>query len=161
MIGISACLGGVACRYDGKSQTISELVQLVNSGKAEMICPEVEGGLPIPRNPAEIVGGDGHAVWQGTAKVVDNQGTDVTLIYQNGAKLAYQRLCEKNIEVLLLKEKSPSCGGHQIYDGTFSGNKLVGVGVATAYFLSQGMIVYSEADWESFKDEVVGGLDDV
>ncbi len=63
MIGISSCLGGICCRYDGKSQEQEALKQLVTNGKAIMICPEVLGELPIPRPPAEIIGGDGFDVW--------------------------------------------------------------------------------------------------
>lgn len=62
MIGISSCLGGICCRYDGKSQEQEALKQLVTNGKAIMICPEVLGELPIPRPPAEIIGGDGFDV---------------------------------------------------------------------------------------------------
>lgn len=151
MIGISACLGGVACRYDGGSQLVDELAQLVKTGKAVMICPEVAGGLPIPRNPAEIVGGDGQDVWSGRAKVLDNQGEDVTAIYQVGARKAYDVLAEQGITVLILKEKSPSCGVQQIYDGTFSGKKIAGMGVATAYFMAHGMAVYADTEWETAK----------
>lgn len=151
MIGISACLGGIACRYDGGSQTIDELVQLVNEGCALMICPEVAGGLPIPRNPAEIVGGDGRDVWLGNAKVVDNQGCDVTEVYQDGAREAHKQLVEKGVKILILKEKSPSCGANQIYDGSFSGHKVTGVGVATAFFMAQGIAVYADTEWEKAK----------
>ena len=122
MIGVSACLGGCPVRFDGRDQRVVEIEQLVKQQEAIMICPEVLGGLPIPRDPAEIIGGDGFAVWHGELK-------------------------EKGIDTLILKEKSPSCGSQWIYDGTFSGTKIKGVGVATAYFLNQGIKVYSESQW--------------
>lgn len=147
MIGVSACLGGCPVRYDGRDQKVVVIAELVKNKEAITICPEVLGGLPIPRDPAEIVGGDGFAVWQGTARVLTNLGEDVTEMFKKGARQAYQQLQEKGIDTLILKEKSPSCGSQLIYDGTFSGNTIEGVGVATAYFLNQGLQVYSETQW--------------
>ena len=126
MIGISACLGGVLCRYDGQEKAVPELKKLV--------CPEVMGGLSTPRAPAEIVGGDGFDVWNGQAKVITTNGEDVTKAYQEGAIHAYQKLKEQEIDLVILKAKSPSCGSSLIYDGSFSGTLKSGTGVATAYF---------------------------
>ncbi|MFC6345683.1 DUF523 domain-containing protein [Vagococcus carniphilus] len=151
MIGISACLGGIACRYDGKSQSRDELVELVENKKAEMICPEVLGGLPIPRKPAEIIGGDGYNVLEGKARVLDIDGEDVTSIYLAGAEKAYDNLKSKGINVLIVKENSPSCGSQFIYDGTFTGCKISGIGVATAFFKSKGLKVYSDTELEEVK----------
>lgn len=153
MIGVSACLGGCLVRYDGKHQKIAAIESLVLKNEAIMICPEVLGGLPVPRDPAEIVGGDGYAVWEGKAKVITNQGKDVTKMFQKGAILAYQKLQEAQIDTLILKENSPSCGNQWIYDGNFSGVKTAGVGVATAYFIKQGLTVYSEAQWLKRREE--------
>ncbi len=147
MIGISACLGGMCCRYDGRHQEAAQLKELLDKKEALRICPEVLGGLPTPRDPAEIVGGNGFDVWENRAKVVTNQGEDVTEMFKAGAKRAYAALIEKKIDQLVLKDKSPSCGSQLIYDGTFSGTKLTGVGVATAYFILQGMTVQSETQW--------------
>jgi uncharacterized protein YbbK (DUF523 family) len=147
MIGISACLGGALCRYDGQHQAVAQLVKLVQAGQAVMVCPEVLGGLPIPRDPAEIVGGDGNDVWAHQAKVITATGEDVSEQFMAGAKLAYQKLQELGITQLILKEKSPSCGSQMIYDGNFSGVKKEGVGVASAYFLQQGMSVMSDVEW--------------
>lgn len=151
MIGISACLGGIFCRYDGSTQEIAELVQLVRENQAIMICPEVLGGLTTPRDPSEIIGGDGFDVWQGQAKVFSNQGKDVTKEFKRGAVVAYQKLQELEIKQLILKERSPSCGSHMIYDGSFSGARKNGVGVATAYFIQQGIKVYSEDNWREME----------
>ncbi len=68
MIGISACLGGLACRYDGQKKEVPELMELIETGEAVMVCPEVIGGLSIPRDPAEIIGGNGFDVWKDQAK---------------------------------------------------------------------------------------------
>lgn len=154
MIGISACLGGVCCRYDGQAKEITALKKLVENGQAVLVCPEVLGGLPIPREPAEIRGGDGFDVWNGDAKVLTNTGEDVTALFKQGAITAYQKLVEQKITTIILKENSPSCGSKSIYDGTFSGNQRNGSGVATAYFIDRGLIVVSENDWETAIDRV-------
>ncbi|MEI5992248.1 DUF523 domain-containing protein [Enterococcus crotali] len=149
MIGISACLGGVCCRYDGQAKEITALKKLIDNGKAIVVCPEVLGGLPIPREPAEIKGGDGFDVWNDKAKVLTETGEDMTESFKQGAIIAYQKLIEHNITTIILKENSPSCGSKSIYDGTFSGNHRDGAGVATAYFISQGLVVISENDWQT------------
>lgn len=149
MIGISACLGGVCCRYDSQAKEIAALKQLIENGQAIVVCPEVLGGLPIPREPAEIKGGDGFDVWNDKAKVLTETGEDMTESFKRGAIIAYQKLIEHNITTIILKENSPSCGSKSIYDGTFSGNHRDGAGVATAYFISQGLVVISENDWQT------------
>ncbi len=156
MIGISACLGGVLCRYDGRSQTVPQLMTLVQTGQAVMVCPEVLGGLPIPREPAEIIGGDGETVWQGQAIVRTISGEDVTEQFKAGAILAYQKLQKLEIDQLILKEKSPSCGSRMIYDGQFSGIKKAGVGVACAYFRQQVLQVMSDVEWLESLEEANG-----
>lgn len=148
MIGISACLSGIACRYDGRAQSNQKLMEMVQKEQAVVVCPEVLGGLPTPRKPAEIIGGDGYDVWNNQAQVFEKDGQDVTEIYKAGAKIALQKLQELNVKTLILKEKSPSCGSLSIYDGSFSGNKIAGVGVATAYFLNNGLEVISDTEWE-------------
>ena len=156
MLGISACLAGVCCRYDGQANEIKALKQLVADQKAVIVCPEVLGGLPTPRTPAEIVGGDGFAVWEGRARVVDQTGRDVTLAFQQGAKRAHEKLQAAQVTTLILKAKSPSCGSRLIYDGTFSGVKVNGVGVATAYFKNHGLTIYSEENWQKALRELDG-----
>ncbi|MGM0217248.1 DUF523 domain-containing protein [Enterococcus sp. AZ126] len=152
MIGISACLGGVCCRYDGQAKEITALKKLVENGQAMLVCPEVLGGLPIPREPAEIRGGDGFDVWNDDAKVLTKRGEDMTDMFKQGAITAYQKLVEQNITSIILKENSPSCGSKGIYDGTFSGNHRTGPGVATAYFISKGLNVISENEWQTVTD---------
>lgn len=148
MLGISACLGGVFCRYDGGSNEVATLKQLVETKQAIMICPEILGGLPTPRTPAEIQGGDGFDVWQGQAVVLDKNGLDVTEAFKQGAINAFEELQKLDITALILKERSPSCGSGLIYDSSFSGTRIKGVGVATAYFIQQGLPVYSEENWQ-------------
>ncbi|WP_086347471.1 DUF523 domain-containing protein [Candidatus Enterococcus clewellii] len=154
MIGISSCLGGICCRYDGQAKTIPQLEALIKDGKAFLVCPEVLGGLPVPREPAEIIGGDGVDVWQNRAKVLTIQGEDVTEAFKQGAIIAYEQLKKMKINHLVMKENSPSCGNRMIYDGSFSGTHKEGMGVATAYFREKGIQVVSEADWECVLEEI-------
>lgn len=156
MIGISACLGGALCRYNGQEKAIPQLQKLVEEGKAVMICPEVMGGLSIPRAPAEIVGEDGFDVWNNQAKVITTTGEDVTKAYQEGAIRAYRQLKDRAIETIIVKAKSPSCGTTLIYDGSFSGTLKTGTGVATAYFIQQKMTVLSDEEWLILRGEQDG-----
>ncbi|MBC1422040.1 DUF523 domain-containing protein [Listeria seeligeri] len=144
MIAVSACLAGIACRYDGQDKEITKIKQMVVDGEAIPFCPEVMGGLSIPRNPAEIVGGDGVDVWNGRAKVIDNQEKDVTKEYKSGAMLALNKMQELHITKIIMKENSPSCGSCAIYAGTFSGKVKDGAGVAAALFKANGIEVISE-----------------
>ena len=140
-IGISACLAGRVCRYDGKSKTIDEMTELARSGDAIIFCPESLGGLPIPRLPAEIVGGNGNDVLDGKAKVVNQAGEDVTSMFVDGAERVLSLLKFNGVTHAYMKERSPSCGVKEIYDGTFSGRIIGGPGVTTALLLRNGITV--------------------
>ncbi|MGV7115292.1 DUF523 domain-containing protein [Paenibacillus kyungheensis] len=144
MIGISACLTGVACRYDGRSNLVQPLDQLIQQGKAVSFCPEVLGGLTTPREPAEIVGGTAEDVWLGNAKVITISGEDVTESFQAGAKRALEQAQQAKITVAVLKANSPSCGSQMVYDGTFSGNKIIGSGLTAALFRQNNIQVVDE-----------------
>jgi uncharacterized protein YbbK (DUF523 family) len=107
-------------------------------------CPEVAGGLPVPRNPAEIDGKDGFDVLDGKATVKNKIGDDVTLFYLNGAAKALETAIKNNIKAAILKEKSPSCGNSSIYDGSFAGTLKHGKGVTAALFERNGIRVFNE-----------------
>ncbi len=109
-----------------------------------MACPELLGGFSTPREPAEIIGGTGEDVLNGTAKIVTASGEDVTELYMEGAAktLAYAK--EINASAVILKENSPSCGSGFIYNGTFSGKKITGSGVTAALLKQAGYRVISE-----------------
>ena len=149
-VGISACLYGEKCRYDGEHQMNGELMCFFAPENVVLLCPEQLGGLPTPRNPAEIQLGIGADVWAGKAKVVDNCGDDVTEEYQQGAIRTYEQLQEANVEIVILKERSPSCGCSKIYDGSFSGKVISGTGVAAAYFIAKGIGVCSDENWKDY-----------
>jgi uncharacterized protein YbbK (DUF523 family) len=141
---VSACLAGCKCRYNQKAATGKHVEALVESGDAIPICPEQMGGLPTPRNPAEIVGGDGFDVLDGRAKVIDSQGNDVTDEFIRGAEQAHRIAQMVKAQQAILKPKSPSCGSSQIYDGSFSGMTRSGVGVTAALFIRNGISVSSQ-----------------
>lgn len=145
---VSACFAGINCRYDKKHNRIEEIRKLVREGDAIPVCPEQMGGLPTPRNPAEIVGGDGEDVLDGKAKVIDNQGNDVTRQFVEGAREALAMAQAVGATEAILKERSPSCGSCMIYDGTFSKSKKAGLGVTAALLRRHGIRVVSEETWQ-------------
>ncbi|EOP64182.1 MULTISPECIES: DUF523 domain-containing protein [Bacillus] len=149
MIIISACLAGIACRYDGNDNLISAIEELLQKEETVLVCPEVLGGLPTPRPSAEIIGGNGDDVLDGKAKVMDKDGNDVTKFFVQGAYQALEKIKDLNPEYIILKERSPSCGSSTIYTGEFNGNKQEGYGVTTALFRRHGFTVISEEDFEN------------
>jgi uncharacterized protein YbbK (DUF523 family) len=143
---VSACLLGIPCAYDGRGRPIEELLTLATRGLVVPVCPEVLGGLPIPRPTAEIVGGDGADVLAGQARVVTVEGGDVTDAYVRGAEGALAAAGRHEIATAILRQCSPSCGNKWVYDGTHSGNLKEGQGVTAALLRRHGMAVWSEDD---------------
>ena len=135
---ISACLLGFECKYCGGSNKLPEqqLAALGERFRLIPVCPETAGGLPTPRDPSERLGD----------KVVSNQGRDVTAQYQKGAETALTLARRYGCKAALLKEKSPSCGSGQIYDGSFTGTLVTGDGVAAQMLKEEGLIVFGESD---------------
>ena len=134
---VSACLLGVACTHRGESKT-NELVQRLSAvARLIPICPEVAGGLPIPRPSAEL-GPDG--------RVRTAAEDDVTGFYQRGADDAVALARREGISRAVLKARSPSCGSREIYDGTHTGVLIEGEGVTAAALRRAGVEVVSEED---------------
>ncbi len=135
---ISACLLGVACRYDGKSKPLSGIEKLMEKYELIPVCAEIFGGLPTPRVPAEICG----------EKVITKDGRDVTEEYIRGAKevlrLGEMFGCKK----ALLKEKSPSCGSGIIHNGKFDGGLAEGFGKTAELLIKNGFEVFGESQIE-------------
>ena len=150
---ISACLLGAPVRYDGRSVPLSHpLISLWKSqGRLIEFCPEYAGGLAIPRPPAEICGGSGQDVIKGRAKVTTEAKLDITQPFLIGAEAALARVRAKGIFLALLKEKSPSCGVHMIYDGRFNKKTVKGRGVTTALLKKNGIKVFSENEIETLE----------
>ncbi len=144
---ISACLKGFACRYNGDSFLLPELETVLSDCQVFPCCPELMGGLAIPRPPAEIRGGDGRKVIAGEAKVVNQLGGECTGEFLKGA-YATLKLCEEiKPEVVLFKAHSPSCGVGRIYDGSFRGRFISGDGVTTALLRETGVQICTEEDF--------------
>lgn len=143
---VSACLLGSPVRYDGCGKACDAALALQRSEGHRLIavCPEQMGGLPTPRNPAEIVGGSGAEVLQGKARVVDSAGYDVSEAFIKGAQKVLDIAYREGAAGALLKAGSPSCGCRQVYDGTFSGCLKKGEGVTAALLRQHGVAVCPE-----------------
>lgn len=144
---VSACLLGEPVRYNGTGMRCDDAIlrRWLDEGRVVPFCPEVAGGLPVPRLSAEISTGAGGAkVLAGEHRVLATDGQDFTPQFVAGAHLALAEAQRRNIRVAILKEGSPSCGSGQIYDGTFSGQRIPGSGVTAALLRSAGIAVFSE-----------------
>lgn len=128
---VSACLLGENCKYSGGNNLNAAVVKWLEGHEAVPVCPEVLGGLPVPRTPAEIVNG----------RVTTRDGRDVDREFRRGAALALERAKEERVELAILQPRSPSCGAREIYDGTFSGKKTGGQGVFAKLLLENGFQV--------------------
>jgi uncharacterized protein YbbK (DUF523 family) len=143
---VSACLLGEKVRYNGAAASSSNavLARWLSEGRVVPFCPEVAGGLGVPRPAAEIREGGGEAVLDGNANVVTVAGADVTSNFVRGARLALEAARTQNVRLAVLKDGSPSCGSGSIYDGTFTGQKHAAHGVTTALLERHGIRVFSE-----------------
>lgn len=145
---VSSCLLGNPVRYDGAGKRCDHAILQgwIAQGRVVPFCPEVAGGLPTPRPPAEIRDGAGGAqVLAGQSAVLESGGNDVSAQFIDGARQALALAQRKNIRIAILKEGSPSCGSTFIYDGSFSGQTLSGDGVTAALLRQAGIAVFSEA----------------
>lgn len=138
---VSACLAGRPCRYDGRAKPDAAIIALVEKGEAIPVCAEVMGGLSTPRPPAEITGGSGRDVLEGTARVLTAAGEDITAEFVAGAQEVAKIARELGAREAILQDRSPSCGCTQIYDGTHSGHQIAGEGVLAAVLHDLGVKV--------------------
>lgn len=133
---ISACLIGENTKYNGGNNFIKNVEKLYPLCDLIIICPEVMSGLKTPRSPSEIKNG----------KVINKANKDVTSFFKSGASLITYIAEQNNVKYALLKENSPSCGVHHIYDGTFSNNLIKGNGITTQELIKKGIQVFSEKE---------------
>lgn len=147
---VSACLLGQPVRFDGTGRRSDDVLfeRWRREGRLVPFCPEVRGGLPVPRPPAEISGGSGADVLDGRAVILTPDGTDVTRHFVLGARQALERARSYGIRLAILKEGSPSCGSARIHDGSFAGRKIPGEGVTTALLERHGIAVFAEDSLE-------------
>ncbi|MBZ0263472.1 DUF523 domain-containing protein [bacterium] len=137
---VSACLLGICCRYDGKHKLSGKLGEIQNVYDLVPVCPEQMGGMPTPRPPSMIVGGEGKDVLEGNATVTTDQGSDVTMQYINGAQQVLSLVQLLGIKKAFLKSNSPSCGCGAI---KVDGIVRPGDGVTTALLKRHGIDIES------------------
>lgn len=133
---VSACLLGTNCKYNGKNNKNDKVLEYIKDKYVIPICPEVFGGLSIPRIPSEINGN----------KVINKEGEDVTKYFMDGAYKTLDIAKSLNIKKAILKQKSPSCGSGKIYDGTFSNNIIVGDGITAKLLKENNIEIITEED---------------
>ena len=133
---MSRCLLGENVKYNGGNNLLKNpiLQRWISEGRVVPICPEVEGGLPTPRDASEIQ----------SDKVVNLKGKDVTKEFALGAEKACKKATAYGAKYALLKQSSPSCGSKTIYDGSFSGTRISGKGIAAKMLTDMGIKVFDE-----------------
>jgi len=152
---VSACLLGEKVRYDGSDCVRHGILDVwAEQGRIVPLCPEMAGGLPTPRPPAEIEGGDAGAVLHGKSNIRRKDGTNVTDAFVQGAEKALAECWKHRIKIVILKDGSPSCGTNRVNDGAFSGHKIKGQGLTARLLTRHGISVFSE--WQL--DEAVQRL---
>ena len=133
---VSACLLGENCKYSGGNNYNGKVAAYIADKTVIPVCPEVLGGLPVPRVPCEIV--------NGVVKTADGRSFDAE--YHAGAESGMEIARREKPDVIILQSRSPSCGVKQIYDGTFSGTKIPGQGVFAAMAIREGFRVVDVED---------------
>ena len=141
MKGISRCLIGECCTYRGDGNPNEQIIALYEREGGVLICPEVLGGLPVPRDMAEIVS-------ENPLKVMTAHGIDVTDAFVKGAEIAAEMLVQHQVDTVILKSNSPSCGVGSIYDGTFSHTVVKKDGLLTRLLRNHDMMLVTEKDFE-------------
>lgn len=134
---VSACLLGENCKYNGGNNYCAAVAKFVEGREVIPLCPERLAGLGIPREPIEIVNG----------KVCRKDGTSVDAALRDAVNQILAELEEEDIECVILKSRSPTCGVKQVYDGSFSGKLVDGMGVLAAELEKNG---YKVVDSEDF-----------
>ncbi|MFB0958909.1 DUF523 domain-containing protein [Proteiniclasticum sp. QWL-01] len=143
---VSACLLGEAVRYDGRSSPVDWIQTLAAQHELISFCPEVEGGLPVPREAAELTRDARLVLETGGGGVLTKTGSDVTEAFVTGARAALVCCRKYGVTVALLKERSPSCGSHAVYDGSHTGRLIPGAGLTATLLEENGIKVFSEND---------------
>ena len=150
---VSRCLyGDKPVRYDGKTkkERNPRFLKWKEDDRLIPVCPEVDGGLPVPRTDAQRVGD----------QVITRDGRDVTREYRKGAEIALEQALQEDVLCAVLKEKSPSCGSSRVYDGTFEGTLIEGQGLTTQMLREAGIRVYSEEELD-LVEQMVNGRENI
>lgn len=134
MILVSACLLGEKCRYDGQGNYSNAVEKSLKGHAYVTVCPEVAGGMGVPRPPAEIVGG----------RVLREDGTDVTRAYTSGVKAGMAVVEKFQVTHAIVKSRSPACGCGTIYNGQFNGTLIPGDGLLVRALKARGIACETE-----------------
>jgi len=143
---LSACLLGVRCRYNAAVQHHPDLLEILAPYYVIPVCPEQLGGLPTPRPRSVLYGGDGYAVLDGTARVVADDGTDITDVFLNGARQTAEIACRCGVVRAILTERSPSCGIFRVY---IDDELVSGTGVTAAILDRHGVTLTSSEELDT------------
>jgi uncharacterized protein YbbK (DUF523 family) len=138
---VSACLVGINCRWDGKSSLSESVVRYLDGSEFVPVCPEVLGGLGVPRRPCRFVDGDGKAVLTGKARILNDRGDDLTESFIAGGQKALSVARDRKVTHALLNERSPSCGVTEVYIGD---GRTPGMGVTAALLEREGIEIISD-----------------
>ena len=141
---VSACLLGLNTKYNGSNNLNKKIINLKNRFELIPICPEVLGGLSIPRLKSEIK----------DSKVFMENGCDVTSNFILGANCVLNIIKDNNISYAILKDGSPSCGKNYIYDGNFNNNKIKGSGITAKLFTNNNIKIYSENEIDKLLEDI-------
>ena len=134
---VSACLLGINCKYNGKSNRNEGVLKFLEGKEYISVCPELLTGLPIPRPCVELVDG----------VLRDENGENVDELYHHGVELALQQIAGEDIELAILQSRSPTCGVNQIYDGSFSGRLIPGQGLLAKALKERGIRIVDASDF--------------
>ena len=140
---VSACLLGENCKYNGGNNRNEALLEMLAGHEIIPVCPEVAGGLPVPRVPVELVNG----------RAVNRNGEDVDEAFRKGAEKTLAIVARENPDLIILQSRSPSCGVSEIYDGTFTGRKIPGHGLFAGLAIRAGYKVMDVEDLHLFSPE--------
>ena len=133
---VSACLLGENCKYNGKNNYNTKVAAFLEGHEVTAVCPEVLGGLSVPRKPAEIVNG----------AVMTEERISVDREFRQGAAIALKQAMDSRADMAILQSRSPSCGVHQVYDGSFSGKLADGQGIFAQMLQNAGIKVVDAED---------------
>lgn len=139
---VSACLLGKRCKYSGGDNRNEAVISFLKDKEYVAVCPEVAAGMPVPRPPVEIR----------KSRVISIEGKDLDEIYREGVRKTLKEAGP--VDMAILKGGSPTCGVHQIYDGTFSGTKIRGMGILASALAAKGIPLYDEKDIEKRNGEI-------
>ncbi len=147
-VGVSLCLLGIPCRYNGGHKRMKGLERFLERFSPVPFCPEQLAGLPTPRVPVQFYGGDARAVLEGRARLIDEKGKDLTELYITGCERALRLITLLGLKKLFLKEKSPCCGVNVVW---VEGRTTEGTGLLRALIEGRGL------DIEVFVGDVFDG----